>query len=87
MTKIIQWFAGFLQDQNQSASSKRLTLYICLFFFYLLIKGSLNGSTINEQILYAVVAIILFCVGAITAEFFKSNLLGKGEGKSQTTTE
>ena len=52
MKTAIKWFAGFFEDQGNSASSKRITLYVALGFFYLLLKGSLEGKTINEYILY-----------------------------------
>lgn len=71
MKKSIKWIAGFLEDQSGSASSKRLVLYICLFYFYMLVKGSLEGKVINEEILFTTGGIILFCIGAVTSEFFK----------------
>jgi len=70
--KFAKWFAGFFEDQAGTASSKRSVLYIAMFFLYLLLKGSLEGKTIDQQILYCVVGIILFCVGAVTSEFFNN---------------
>ena len=52
------------------ASSKRFTLAICLYFMLLLVRGSMDGKTVNEQVLYTVGGIILFLIGAVTSEFF-----------------
>lgn len=82
--KLIKWFAGFLQDQKGAASRKAIVLYVCLYYFYILIDGSLNGKLINETLLLYLTAIILFCIGAITAEFF--NKLPTSS-KSTTTTK
>ena len=77
MKTAIKWFAGFFEDQTGSASSKRGVLYICMFFFYMIIKGSLEGKTIDSQVLYMVTGIILFCVGAVTSEFFNKPTVKK----------
>lgn len=69
MKIIIKWFAGFMEDQTGSASSKRLVLYIFCFFMYMIVKGSLQGKQINFEILYIVAGTIAFLVGAITSEF------------------
>jgi hypothetical protein len=83
--KFLTWFAGFFEDQGGSASSKRGTLYICLFFLWRIIEASLNGKDLaNPDVLYFVVGIILFCLGAVTAEFFKSKL---PDVTKTTTTE
>lgn len=75
MKTFIKWFAGFWEDQAGSASSKRATLYICLFFLWRIVEDNLQGKTLaNKDILYFITAIILFCLGAITSEFFKGKL-------------
>ena len=75
MKTMIKWFAGFFEDQTGYASSKRLTLFSFIGFFYMQVKaaiaGTLINSEINRYILYATVLVILFLVGAITTEFFK----------------
>lgn len=70
MKKLINWFAGFFEDQGNSASSKRLVLYIFTFIFYMEVRGNLDGKAVDPQILYATIGVILFCIGAVTAEFF-----------------
>ena len=71
MKKLIIWFAGFFEDQKGSASSKRGTLYICLFFLWRIVENNLAGKKLaDDNILYFVVGIILFCIGAVTSEFF-----------------
>ena len=69
--KFIQWIAAFFQDQENSSSSKRLILFIFTFIFWMEVKSSLAGATIDPQILYATIGVILFCIGAATSEFFK----------------
>jgi len=73
MTNLFKWFGGFFEDQNGNTSRKGLVLYIFCFIFWLEVKANIQGVTIDPQILYITAAIILFCVGAITAEFFKGN--------------
>ncbi len=68
--KLFVWFAGFFEDDKGSASSKRAALYVCLFYLYLIIRGNLQGQTVDQQVLFCVTGLILFCVGAVTSEFF-----------------
>jgi hypothetical protein len=75
--KIIKWFAGFLQDQGNSASSKRLILFIFTYIFYMEVKASLTGVIVDPQILYATIGVILFCIGAVTTEFFSDKIKPK----------
>jgi len=81
---LIKWLAGFFQDQKGEASRKAITLYICLWYFYKLMVGSMEGKTVNETVLLYLFLIILFCIGAIAAEFFKSF---PTSSKSTTTTK
>jgi multisubunit Na+/H+ antiporter MnhE subunit len=71
MKSAIKWIAGIMEDKNGSASSKRFVLFICLYFFWMLVRGSLEGKPINDNILFTVGGIILFLIGAVTSEFFK----------------
>lgn len=70
MKNLIKWFAGFFQDQGKSASSKRLVLYIFTYIFGMEVSANIRGVSIDPQILYATVGVILFTVGAVTSEFF-----------------
>lgn len=83
MKKLFIWLAGFAEDQKGSASSKRFTLYTFLYFFFMQVKASVNGTLgseeINKYILYGTVVVILFLIGAITTEFVKSALLKSRE--------
>ena len=73
MKSLIKWFAGFFEDQAGSASSKRLVLYICLFELHSIVRHVLNGYQLaDKEILYWIVGIILFCIGAVTGEFLSS---------------
>ena len=87
MKKIISWIAGIFEDQSDRPSSKRFVLFICLFFYYLLVKGSLEGKVINENILFTTGALILFCVGAITSEFLMKMYQDKNDITKSTTTK
>jgi hypothetical protein len=73
MGTFFKWFSGFFEDQGNYASSKRLTLYIALFYFGFLVRGSLDGKVINDEVLFTTGGIILFCIGAVTSEFFKKS--------------
>ena len=81
--KLIKWFAGFFEDQANTASSKRLVMYIFVFLFYMQVKADIAGSTIDPQVLYATIGVILFCIGAVTAEFFN----GMKTTSTKTTEE
>lgn len=69
---LIKWFAGFFQDKDQQASRKAAGLYIGMFFLYLQIEASINGTLksgqINREVLWGTLIFLLFCVGAITME-------------------
>lgn len=80
MKAIIKWFAGIFEDQAGTPSSKRFTLFICLFFLWMIVKGSLEGKTIDQEVLFIVGGLILFCVGAITSEFLMKIYQNKKNG-------
>lgn len=71
MKQAIKWLGGFFEDQGSSASSKRIIVYVCLYYLYLLVRASINGKVIDQTVLFVVAGIILFGIGAITSEFFK----------------
>lgn len=85
MKSIIKWFAGFFEDKAGSASSKRATLYISLFFEYVIIQGNLEGKTVDDMLLYVNTLVILFCLGAVTSEFFKENVSLISSSKTSVT--
>jgi predicted membrane channel-forming protein YqfA (hemolysin III family) len=68
--KIIKWIAGFFEDQEGGASSKRIMGYVAMCFLGLIVNGSLNGKPVNDTVLFVVAGIILFSIGAVTTEFF-----------------
>lgn len=73
MKKAIIWFAGFLQDQGNSASSKRLIAYICTYYLYMIVRDSLKGAKVDLNVLLVVGGVILFSIGAIASEFITNN--------------
>lgn len=85
MKTILIWFAGFFEDHKGSASSKRATLYVCLFYLYLIVHGSLYEKPVDFNVLVVIAALIAFCVGAVTSEQF-TGILNKAE-KSETKVE
>jgi hypothetical protein len=74
MKAVVKWFAGILEDQAGSASSKRLILFIFTYIFFMIVKSSLSGVVVDPQILYATIGVILFCIGAVTSEFFQNTI-------------
>lgn len=82
--KLIKWLAGLLEDQAGSASSKRLVMYIFVFIFWMQVKADIAGADIDSQILYATIGVILWCIGAVTLEFFNGM---KTTNTKTTTTE
>lgn len=78
MKTFFKWFAGFFQDQAGTASSKRATLYIALFFLWTIIQYVVTKDLPfpDMMVLYSVVGVILVCLGIVGAEFFKSKPFG-----------
>lgn len=60
-------------------------MYIFVFIFFMEVKANIGGASIDPQILYATVGVILFCIGAVTAEFF--NQMKTTSSKTTTETE
>lgn len=75
MKTIFQFFAGFFQDQSapsdHAGSRKAITLYILLFFLWPFARNGATGAPVNETAFFGILAGVLFCLGAITSEFFK----------------
>lgn len=77
---IVKWFAGALEDQKGGAmSSKRVALYVALLFMAKLVNSAAGNKIDDDHYqafqmsLWLVGAVILFCIGAITSEFFMKN--------------
>jgi hypothetical protein len=70
MKKALAWILSIFEDHRGSASSKRFVLFICMYFLFLLTRGSIDGKTVNQDVLFTIAGIILFCIGAVTSEFF-----------------
>ena len=66
--KAIKWILAIMEDQGGSPSFKRFVTLIFVFFFSLIVKGSLNGQVVNQDVLFVCGAIILFGIGAIASE-------------------
>ena len=75
--KLINWVAGFFEDQQGNSSRKAVALYVALYYLKVIIEGNLNGGKVDETVLLAVVSVILFSIGAITAETLKGSDLFK----------
>ncbi len=85
--KFFIWFAGFFEDVVGNASSKRAALYFSLYFYYLLVKGSLKGEPIDQMVLFSTLGIILFSIGAVSSEFFNKFTPTKVEQTKVETSE
>lgn len=72
--KFVSFIADFFRDQDGGSSSKRIVTYAAVFMLYMIVKASLNGKSIDFNVLVIVAGLILFGIGAITAEFFKDKL-------------
>lgn len=71
--KFFSFLTGFFQDQRGNSSRKALTLYIFVFFFGMEVNANINGVKIDTEILFATVGVILFSIGAVTAEYFNDH--------------
>jgi len=80
--KFIKFFANVIADQNGDASSKRVITFILVYFLFLIVKGSLAGKPIDQNVLFIVGGLIAFGVGAITTEFISFVASKGGEVKS-----
>jgi len=89
--KLLNWFAGFFEDHSGSGtgSSKRLVLYVFVYYVKVIIDGNLAGGRVDDTIVFAVAGVILFLIGAITSEFFKdsSAFIFKKKTTVETNTE
>lgn len=69
---ILKWFAGFFQDGKNSASSKRAITYVAVYLLSVIVFAAINdkfaSNSINSQILWGIILIILIGLGAITSE-------------------
>jgi len=81
MKKFIKWFAGFFEDQKGAASSKRAVLYWAMALVTYMVAKSVSGeSTMNMEIFWGLIGLVIVGLGLTTSEFFK-NLPGKENGK------
>lgn len=78
---VVKWIAGFFQDGKNSASSKRATLYISIYLVGVIVLAAIDGkwenNSMNAQIFWGLVFIILFCVDAIKRESISKILESK----------
>ena len=54
MKKVVLWIAAIFEDQKGSASSKRVSLFIAWFFMWMIVKGSLDGKPVDQQVLFTI---------------------------------
>lgn len=73
MNTFFKWAAGILEDQQGSASSKRVGFYWAFLLMTYMIIKSTNGSPVNSEQFWAVFTIILVGYGLITSEYFKKS--------------
>lgn len=89
IVSFLKWFAGFFQDGKNSASSKRAILYISIYLVGVIVIAAVNGkwenNSMNAQIFWGLVFIVLFCVDAIKRESISKILESKFGNKDETT--
>ncbi len=85
---VVKWFAGFFQDGKNSASSKRAILYISIYLVGVIVLAAVErkweNNSINMQIFWGLILIVLFCVDAIKKESISKILESKFGGKDET---
>lgn len=88
LISILKWFAGFFQDGKNSASSKRAILYISTYLVGVIVFASIDSkwqsNSMNIQIFWGLILIVLFCVDAIKKESISKLLESKFGGKDET---
>jgi len=83
MKAFLKIISGFFTDQDGNGSRKAAGLYLSMYMLYMLVRASIDGKPVNEYILSAIVIIVLFCLGAITAEWITKNYNPKQEDPKQ----
>jgi len=74
--KFFTFIAEFFQDQDGSASSKRIGAYVLLWYLGRLVTASIEGKVIDKDVLWMVTGLLGLSLGLITTEFiskFKNN--------------
>jgi hypothetical protein len=72
MNAFLKWVAGILEDQQGSASSKRVGFFWAFALLTYMIVKQIGGAEVNGEMFWAVFSIILVGYGMITSEYFKS---------------
>lgn len=75
MKALFKLLSGFVSDQNGNGSRKAMALYASLFFLYMQIQANINNpdKAVDPYLIGANMIIILFCLGAISAEWITKN--------------
>jgi len=87
MRIFLKWAAGMLEDQQGSASSKRVGFYWAFLLLTYMIIKSTNGATVNAEQFWAVFTIILVGYGLITSEYFKTRSIQSGKSEAEPDPE
>lgn len=68
----LNWLAGFFQDGQKSASSKRAIVYIATYLLCVIVFATKDGqwadNAMNMQIYWGIILIVLFGINAISKE-------------------
>ena len=87
MKTFFKWAAGMLEDQQGSASSKRVGFYWAFLLLTYMIIKSVNGAAVNSEQFWAVFTIILVGYGMITSEYFKTHSIQGGKTEAPPEPE
>jgi hypothetical protein len=68
----ISWASGIFEDQQGSASSKRVGFFWAFSLLSYMIYKDIHGAKVSSEMFWAVLTIILAGYGLITSEFFRN---------------
>jgi len=70
--KFANFIAGFFQDQSagtaNAGSRKAIALFVLLYFLSNIVKAATQGITVDSTVIYCVVGLLAWTLGAITVE-------------------
>lgn len=84
--KFTTFLAGFFKDQSGKASQKRIIGYFLAYLLFIITKGSLEGKVVDTDVLFAVVGLLAFALGAITSEVFSKNITERNASSTTNPT-
>ena len=83
LINFLKWIAGAIQDDNGKISSKRLNTYWAMYALWRMTVHQMHNTEYvpNETLLYAMVGIVLFGIGAATSATISKFITKQGDKK------